>query len=363
MSLRPDLDSISSSEGLNLLKRNARKLSFRKGQVIFREGDSSNALYVIEKGNVEISALIGANERHVFATFGAGDYFGEIAVIDSKPRSATAIAKADTIVRRISRDKVWRMFTRSPRLLVTIIEGFSHRLREFDQRYLQELFQHERLALVGRFAQSIVHDFHMPLTNIGFAADIASARDATDKERTMSNAIIRRQVERMTGMIGEVLEFTRSSRSRVALTMTNFHPFVEEIVAELRPECSRKSVVIELKTSPPGIRIPLDRHRLPHVFSNLIRNAIDVMPRGGRIMLNFQLGEREVITKVEDTGPGISPEAAEHLFEPFFTYGKSHGTGLGLSICKRIVEDHKGSISASSKRGSGAVLTFSLPRK
>jgi len=362
MSLCPNPIPVSSSQGLDSLKRNARKLSFRKGRVIFREGESSDALYVIEQGSVEISALIGPHQRRVFATFGVGDYFGEIAVIDSKPRSATAIAKTHTVVRRISREKVWRMFTRSPRLLVTMMRGFSHRLREFDQRYLQELFQHERLALVGRFAQSIVHDFRSPLGNIGFAADLVSVRNATHKEKTMANAIIRRQVERMTGMIGEVLEFTRSSRSRVVLTMTNFHQFIEEMMAELRPEAARKSVAIELKTSVPRIRILLDRHRLPHVFSNLVRNAVDLMPRGGRIMLNFALGERDVIITVEDTGPGISPDVAAHLFEPFFTHGKSHGTGLGLSICKRIVEDHKGWISASSKRGGGAVLTFSIPR-
>ena len=66
----------------------------------------------------------------------------------------------------------------------------------------------------------------------------------------------------------------------------------EEIVAELRPEAARKSVAIILKTPPPHIRIPLDRHRLPHVFSNLVRNAVDVMHRGGRIMFSFVLGER-----------------------------------------------------------------------
>src|SRR3954465_10705842 len=171
----------SSSEGLDLLKRNARKLSFRKGRVIFRQGESSDALYVIEKGTVEISALIGQQQRRIFATFGVGDYFGEIAVVDSKPRSATAIAKSDTVVYCISRDKVWRTFAQSPRLLVTMMHGFSHRLREFDRHYLHELFQQERLALVGRFAQSIVHDFHSPLNNIGFAADLVSDGDATHK--------------------------------------------------------------------------------------------------------------------------------------------------------------------------------------
>src|SRR3954463_15254689 len=208
MATRTRRIAVSPSNALDLLKRNSRRVTFRKGQVIFREGDSSDALYVIEQGSVEISALIGPRERRVFAIFGAGDYFGEIAVIDSKPRSATAIAKTDTVVSCISRDKVWRTFARSPRLLVTMMHGFSHRLREFDRHYLQELFQHERLALVGRFAQSIVHDFHSPLSNIGFAADLVSNGDATQQEKTMANAIIRRQVERMSGMTGEVLDFT-----------------------------------------------------------------------------------------------------------------------------------------------------------
>ena len=354
----------SESQGLDLLKRNSRKLSFRKGQMIFREGDTSDALYVIEQGVVEISALIGARERRVLTVFGPGDYFGEIAVIDSKPRSATASARERTVVYCISREKVWRMFERFPRLLVTMMHGFSHRIREFDRRYLHELFTHERLALVGRFAQSIVHDFHSPLSNIGFAADLVSQRNSTPKEKTTANTIIRRQVERMTGMIGEVLDFTRHSRSRIDLTTTNFPEFINEMLAELGPECSRKSISIELKTSPPKIRIPLDRHRLPHVFSNLVRNAIDVMPRGGRITLSFALNDSDVTIKVEDTGPGISSEIAAHLFEPFFTHGKQHGTGLGLSICKRIVEDHRGWISAGNKRGGGgAVFSFSLPRK
>jgi CRP-like cAMP-binding protein len=236
---------VSPSHGLDLLKRNARRLSFRKGEVIFREGESSDALYVIERGRVEISALIGRSERRVFAIFGPGDYFGEIAVIDSKPRSATATAKIKTVVSCISREQVWRMFEKTPRLLVTMMHGFSHRMREFDRRYLQELIQHERLALVGRFAQSIVHDFHSPLSSIGFAADLVFNDHATHKEKVMANAIIRRQVERMAGMIGEVLDFTRSSRSRVVLTMTSFPQFIKEMVAELSPECSRKSVAIE----------------------------------------------------------------------------------------------------------------------
>jgi signal transduction histidine kinase len=69
----------------------------------------------------------------------------------------------------------------------------------------------------------------------------------------------------------------------------------------------------------------------------------------------------EIVTEIEDTGPGIAPEIIERLFEPFATHGKEHGTGLGLSICKRIIEEHRGWIVTRNEPGRGAIFTFGLP--
>jgi signal transduction histidine kinase len=121
-------------------------------------------------------------------------------------------------------------------------------------------------------------------------------------------------------------------------------------------------VQVECENEPPQILLALDATRLQHVFYNLVHNAIDVMPGGGRIMLRFNVNDADVITEIEDTGPGIAPEIAERLFDPFATHGKEHGTGLGLSICKRIIEDHQGRIHARSEPGRGAVFSFTLPR-
>jgi len=77
--------------------------------------------------------------------------------------------------------------------------------------------------------------------------------------------------------------------------------------------------------------------------------------------LRFEARPSEVITEIEDTGPGIAPEVEGRLFEPFATHGKIHGTGLGLSICKRIIEDHHGWIKARNEPGRGAVFSFGLP--
>jgi signal transduction histidine kinase len=105
----------------------------------------------------------------------------------------------------------------------------------------------------------------------------------------------------------------------------------------------------------------MDQKRLMHVFSNLLHNALDAMPGGGQITIGFELRPNEVVTEIEDTGPGIAEQILPRLFEAFATFGKAKGTGLGLSICKRIVEDHRGWITARNEPGRGAVFSFGLP--
>jgi signal transduction histidine kinase len=132
---------------------------------------------------------------------------------------------------------------------------------------------------------------------------------------------------------------------------------------DLRAEAELKAVQIELENDPPPISIPLDVRRLIRVFHNLVHNATDFMLNGGKIFLRFQSNETEILTEIEDTGPGIASEIADKLFQPFTTHGKSHGTGLGLSICKKIIEDHGGRIWARNESGHGAIFCFALPLK
>jgi signal transduction histidine kinase len=347
---------------LDTLKRTAQKLFLPTGLIIFKEGDIGDGVYVVEEGCVEISAMVGGQERRVLAHLGPGEFFGEMAVIDKQPRSATATAEVDTLVSFVSGDEMLRVLEQSPRLLGSLMREFSRRMREFDRRYLQEVFQAERLALVGRFAQSIVHDFKNPLNMIGLAADLACAENATAEHRSEAKVLIRKQVDRLAGMIGEVLEYTRGSSRPVAVVPIDYRRFVQQVLDEIRPEAAQRSVNIECENPPPQALVLVDPARLPHVFHNLINNAIDFMPAGGKITLRFRVSAAEVITDIEDSGPGIAPEIAEHLFEPFATHGKAHGTGLGLSICKRIVEDHNGKIGVRSEPGCGAVFSFTLPR-
>ena len=105
---------------------------------------------------------------------GAGDFFGELAVLDDQRRSAHATAVRDSIVIFIPRERMLDVLNRSPKLSMELLRGISCRLRQVNQEHLREVLQAERLSIVGRFAQSIIHDLKNPLTVIGLSADLAS---------------------------------------------------------------------------------------------------------------------------------------------------------------------------------------------
>lgn len=350
------------SREVRALNRTHESMYFPAGSVIFQEGDVGDGIYIIEEGTVEISSQPSGEERKVFAHLYRRSFFGEMAVVDNRTRSATAIAETDTRALFIRRDDVLAALQNSAELLIVLMQEFSFRMRDFERRYLQDVIQAERLALVGRFAQSIVHDFKNPLNMIGFAADVGCADDATPKMRSETKTLIRKQVDRLANMINELLEFSRGSSGNVTLTRSNYRDFVDEMLTDLRTEAAERNVRIDCENQVAEVSVLMDETRLLHVFYNLIHNAIDVMPKGGTITMRFKVTQEDVVTEVEDSGPGIAPEIAPRLFEPFATYGKSRGTGLGLSICKRIIEDHKGRIGVLSPPGRGAIFSVTLPR-
>lgn len=348
---------------LHSLKQTGRPFFFPAGTIIFREGDVGDGLYLVEDGLVEISANVGQQERRVLARLGPNSIFGEMAVIDDELRSATATAETDTQLTFVGREDVVSVLKQYPEWLTGLLRELTHRVRTVDRRYVDEILQAERLSLIGRFAQGIVHDFKNPLNIIGMAAELAGADDIAPNVRSDAAMMIRKQVARLTSMINEVLEFTRGAPASVSLVQADYGQFVEELLGELRTEATERSVAIECEDLPRGVFTTLDRRRLPHVFYNLFNNAMDFMPGGGTIRLRFCVTEDEVTTDVEDSGPGISEDIAGRLFEPFATHGKAKGTGLGLSICKRIIDDHQGQIAARSVPGKGAIFSFKLPRR
>jgi signal transduction histidine kinase len=348
---------------LSALRHITREQKFSAGQEIFKEGSNGDGVYAVKDGLVEISALVEGNHRHVFSQVCPGEIFGEMAVIENKPRSACAVARQDSVVYFVPRDEMLTLVERSPVLALALLREISRRLREFNGQYLREVLQAERLAVVGRFARSIVHDLKNPLNIIGLTAEMAGLEQTSPATRQQAKERIRKQVDRISDLIGEILEFTQGTPSNFVLAPADYGTFVQQLLDEFTPEVNMKSATIELESPPPAGEVLLHPKRLRRVFFNLLHNATDAMPEGGSIFVRFRVTPTEVVTEIEDSGPGIPAEMLGHLFEAFATFGKAHGTGLGLSICKRIVEDHHGWIAAHNVPGRGAVFSFGLPRR
>jgi signal transduction histidine kinase len=355
------LFSLLSPEELKKLKLIASEQTFQAGQEIFKEGDPGDGIYLVREGLVEISFLGGEASSCVLTEARPGDLLGEMAVIDDKPRSASAVARKDTVVYFMPRAQILEFIAQSPGLALALLRDISHRLRTFNGQYLREVLQADRLAVVGRFARSIVHDLKNPLNIIGLTAEMAAVAENTPGSGRKAMVAIRQQVDRINDLVSEILDFTQGTAPDLVLPPLNYAQFVQDILPDLRDEATLKASSIELENQPPSISLPINPKRLRRLFFNLVHNATDAMPRGGRIILRFRSSAEELVTEVEDTGPGIAPEIADHLFEAFATYGKANGTGLGLSICKKIIADHHGWITTRTETGRGAIFEFAMP--
>jgi signal transduction histidine kinase len=350
-----------SPSDVEVLRGATREITFAPEQLIFKEGDEGDGIYFVKEGLVQIASGGGYGDLKILSRIRTGEVFGEMAVLDNQPRSASATAEGPTTVYFISRAGLDQLLERAPHLAMLLVREVNRRIREFNTKYVREVLESERLALVGRFASSIVHDLKNPLNIIGISADMASMPGATEESRQVSRVRIRKQVDRITTMVTELLEFTQGAHTNFVLAQVDFKNFTEQLIEDIRAEVSLKSVAIEYLNAPPSVPVRINPQRLCRVFHNLIGNAADAMTEGGTVKLRFALNPGEVVTELEDTGKGIPPQMLDRLFQAFATYGKSNGTGLGLSICKKIVQDHKGKIYARNVPGGGALFGFTLP--
>ena len=347
---------------LEQLRRAAVDKEFADSEIIFKEGDPGNGMYLIKTGRVQISALVGKEQRQVLTELPPAEIFGEMAVLDDQPRSASASAVGDTQTIFIPRADLHETIRKCPELGLRFMQEISGRLRDFNRVYIRELLQAERMALVGRFASSIVHDLKNPLTIISMAGDTACQETATPEMRRTAWERMQKQIERITNLVNDILDFTRGTPGDVAFMYTDYNGFIKPLAEEFQSELAPKRITIDFENPPPTVKVPINPRRLTRVFYNLVGNAVDIMPHGGSIKLAFSVSDNEVRTEIKDSGTGIPPEVLDKLFEPFVTFGKLKGTGLGLSICRRIIEEHGGKIAARNLPQGGAAFSFSLPR-
>ncbi len=326
---------------------------------IFEEGDRGVEIYLILEGAVKISKKGRGGHQESLAHLQAGDFFGEMALIDGSSRSAQASA-AERAVLAVVDEEAWRTLLQlaPQQVLRNFGRSTTQRLRNSNEHFIKEMLRTERLSLLGSTVSSIIHDINNPMTSI-FGACEYIARSSTDALVLKMTGIIQQSVERMHAMNQELLDFSRGT-ANLSLERTPVMVLVNELEQQELAKAGSCKIRFEKHIHFAGY-IRVDHHRMIRLLGNLIKNAREAMCGGGTITLFIDKVEDVVIFKVSDTGHGISPEHLSTIFEPFVTYGKAKGTGLGLAITKSMVEAHRGTITVTSALDKGTTFEVRIP--
>lgn len=255
------------------------------------------------------------------------------------------------------------------------LEETYHRLVQEQQEKLgleKNLRHSERLASVGQLAAGLAHEIGTPLNIIAGRAEHLLRRQRSPEEAAENLKIIRSQIDRITGIVRQLLAFSR--RKEPVLRSVDISALLTNVQRLLQHQIEEKHVAVALDLEATLPEIPADPELLRQVFINLYLNSLHVLSAGGTITIRAVLIENEesqpegangrswLKVSFEDNGPGIQPEHIDRVFDPFFTTKDiGEGTGLGLAVSYGIVKEHGGDIRVESERGRFTRFVIRLP--
>jgi signal transduction histidine kinase len=235
---------------------------------------------------------------------------------------------------------------------------------------LDQLRHSDRLTTVGKLAAGIAHEIGTPLNVISGHAQMIASGELSPDDVQNSARIMRSQVDRITGVVRQLLDFSR--RGGREPRSVELGRLIDDTIALFAPVAKKRGVTIVRAGG--ALEATLNRSEIQQVLANLIANAMHAMPDGGSIVIEIsavdsvdpeqpQLGKRACAKlSVRDQGTGIDPSVLPYIFDPFFTTKEAgEGTGLGLSVSYGIVKDHGGWISVDSTPGEGTSFHVFIP--
>ena len=227
------------------------------------------------------------------------------------------------------------------------------------ERLREEMTRMDRLASLGKLSAGIAHEVRNPLTGVSLLLDDLHDRADSDpaSQAMMQKALS--EIERVERLISSLLNFASPPKAQFREGALN--RVVQDTILLLRRLCEQQQVELTVNAADiPPFRFDIEK--IKQALLNLVKNALEAMPQGGRIAISTTRENGTAVITVADSGPGIEAEDLPLIFEPFFTR-KGAGTGLGLSITQRIVEEHHGRIMVESEPGKGTTFIIHLPMK
>jgi signal transduction histidine kinase len=358
---------------------------FAAGEVIFHEGAEGDSMFLVWSGRVAI--VKGDLESPVILAYRiAGEIFGEMALLENQPRSASIVALEDTRLLELSRSRFEQLLGEQPAISRSIMEVLSARLRHMttvrstgelsEKRLSQQVSvlesEKQRLEELQRLRQEttelIIHDLRNPLSAIAISLKMLTLvlPEAVLQANHELLEIAQTSAQRMQRLVDSLLEVSRmeTGEARFDLRSFNLGPLLHDVI-QRNAILARKGVKIDTEI-PFDLPVVADREKIDRVVVNLLDNALKYTPENGRIWVQGGQKAESVWVSISDTGPGIPAVDRERLFERF-TQGsgdklKRRGFGLGLAYCRLAVEGHGGRIwIQDGPNGIGSRFTFTIP--
>ncbi len=231
----------------------------------------------------------------------------------------------------------------------------------------EQLRQNEKLSALGLLAAEVAHEIRNPLTVMKLLYHSLDLKFSAGDPRAKDARLIEAKIEHLNRIVEQILAFARTTEPQ--LVPVNLNELIDELGLLVRHKLANQNVEFVRDLQPDLPRVPGDAPQLEQAFLNLILNAAEAMPDGGRLTIRSRAirlprastRPTHVALEFKDTGKGMSEELQCHAFTTFLSTTKAKGTGLGLAIVGRIIETHRGNIRIKSRLNHGTIITVSLP--
>lgn len=335
-------------------------MRMQPGEIIFREGDPGDSLYLVGEGSVKISTPNATGDHEIVGYVDSGNFFGATALLAGEPRSATATAVAPALIGAVKEKTFQEILELAPsRVHMNFLRAVTDRMRSVNAQFMRETVRAERLRVAGALANAMIQDLKNPVCIARCCSDLI-ASESTDPELRELSKMLSEAVNGILGMTLDLLDYTRGSVSVNKRSVS---------IWRLLDELNRRSLHLLPARKIDFVKhiryqgdIDIDLGRFARSLGNIIDNSIHAMPAGGAITFTSDLVYDEVVLRLSDTGAGISSEMLLRLYEPFEPDERSDRAGTGLAIVKAIVEAHDGKISIASVPGKGTTVDIRLPK-
>jgi len=351
--------------------------SYQPGAVLCRENATEDRFYMILEGEVEVTKNINNNEVRLLKTLGAGDFFGEMALIHNAPRAATVTAKTDLTTLELDKAAFDRVLLKSSSIAMAMVSEISNRLRSNDQLAVDDLRMraselaeaYQQLAeqdLARReFLTNVAHELRTPLMVASGYLQMLQRGIVSGDQLQAGIDTVARNVQRITILVNDILFLQEMDLVLPEFQEVDMSELAQHVIEKYLEVAAKLNVDLRFTPSPNLSAVSGDAKSLERALMALVDNAVKFSPRGGGVEIRLSEKNAEVLVAVEDHGIGIAKENMRHIFDRFYHLEKQEddlfgGVGLGLAITRQVIKQHNGRLDVVSEPGKGSTFTMTL---